>query len=384
MAGMPSFNAEDERLMRQALELARRGIALASPNPCVGAVIVNPQGEVIGAGSYAYARVKHAEVLALEQAGARARGAAIYLNLEPHGHQGRTPPCTDALIAAGVRRVVAAMADPNPQVAGQGFAQLRSAGIVVETGLLESEARKLNEAFARYILRRRPLVTVKSGMTLDGKIAPPPLETRADTSSIRITGAEAHAHVQDLRHASDAILAGIGTVIADDPLLTDRSGLPRRRPLLRVVLDSRLRLPLESKLVQTARNDLLIFCSSAPVDKRKALVDHGVQVEEAPSLPGGRLDLAGIVQRLGEMQMTSLLIEGGSLVNWTALSTGIADKVFLYYAPIILGGTRSIPLAGGAGFPGMAEAAQVKDIALHRFGDGFAVEGYLRDPYDAP
>lgn len=373
--------------MRQALGLARQGISLASPNPYVGAVIVSAPGEVIGAGFYTYERVKHAEVLALEQAGAGARGATMYLNLEPHGHRGRTPPCTDALISAGIGRVVAAMADPNPLVAGQGFAKLRVAGISVETGLLEAEARKLNEPFAHYILHQRPLVTVKSGMTLDGKIAPPPGEPLGSSApggaSVWITGEEAHAHVQDLRHASDAIMVGVGTVIADDPWLTDRTGLPRRRPLLRVVLDSRLRLPLESRLVRTAQSDVLVFCSFPNENKKKALEDLGIKVEPLPPTPGdGRPDLAKAAQRLGELQITSLLIEGGALVNWTALASGLVDKVFLYYAPRILAGTSAAPFAGGPGFRTMAEAAQVKNISIHRFGEDFAVEGYLRDPYD--
>src|SRR5438270_2247931 len=242
-----SFTAQDEHFMRQALALARRGSGLASPGARVGAVVTDSAGQLVGEGFYTFDGLKHAEVLALEQAGPRAHGGTIYLNLEPHCHQGRTPPCTDALIAAGIKRVVAAMADPNPKVAGKGFEQLRAAGIVIQTGLLEAEARRINEAFAKYIVTRRPLITLKSGMTLDGKIAPPPGDSLNPTA-LGATGAtggwitseEARAHVQELRHESDAIMVGVGTIIADDPLLTDRTGLPRRRPLLRVVLDSRL------------------------------------------------------------------------------------------------------------------------------------------------
>lgn len=390
--------------MRQALELARRGTALTSPGARVGAVIADNQGNFAGAGFYLFDGVKHAEVLALEQAGVRARGGTIYLNLEPHCHQGRTPPCTDAIIAAGITRVIAAMADPNPKVAGKGFEQLRAAGITVETGLFESEARRINEAFARHILTRRPLVTLKSGMTLDGKIAPPPGDS-LNPSALGATGAtggwitseEARAHVQELRHESDAIMVGVGTIIADDPLLTDRTGLPRRRPLLRVVLDSRLRCPLESRLVKTAREDVLIFCSFAEENKRRALEERGIRVEQVPlgSNSGsdfgsnskhndGRPDLTRIAARLGELEITSLLIEGGALVNWTALAAGMVDKVFLYYAPKILAGSGAVPFAGGEGFRRLSEAAQVKDIVLHRFGEDFAVEGYLRDPYAPP
>ncbi|MGZ4876760.1 MAG: bifunctional diaminohydroxyphosphoribosylaminopyrimidine deaminase/5-amino-6-(5-phosphoribosylamino)uracil reductase RibD [Candidatus Angelobacter sp.] len=387
-----AFSPQDEHFMRQALDLARRSAALTSPGARVGAVILDSQGQLVGEGSYTFDGIKHAEVLALEQAGPRALGGTIYLNLEPHCHQGRTPPCTDALIAAGIQRVVAAMADPNPEVAGKGFEQLRAAGIAVETGLFESEARRINEAFARYILTRHPLVTLKSGMTLDGKIAPPPGDS-FNPSALGATGAtggwitsqEARTHVQELRHESDAIMVGVGTIIADDPLLTDRTGLPRRRPLLRVVLDSRLRCPMESRLVKTAQDDVLIFCSFAEEKKRRQLEEHGIRVEQVPlGSSDGRPDLAKIVARLGELEITSLLIEGGALVNWTALATGVVDKVFLYYAPKILAGGGSVPFAGGEGFRRLNEAAQVKDIVLHRFGEDFAVEGYLRDPYIAP
>ena len=378
--------------MRQALDLARRGRALTSPGARVGAVIVDSSGQVVGEGSYTFEALKHAEVLALEQAGPRARGATIYLNLEPHCHQGRTPPCTDVLIAAGINRVVAAMTDPNPKVAGKGFEQLRAAGIVVEAGLLEAEARRINEAFARHVLTRLPLVTLKSGMTLDGKIAPPPGDS-FNPSALGVTGAtggwitseEARAHVQELRHESDAIMVGVGTIIADDPLLTDRTGLPRRRPLLRVILDSRLRCPLESRLVKTAKDDVLIFCSFAEEKKRRQLEERGICVEQVPlGSSDGRPDLARIVARLGELDLTSLLIEGGALVNWTALATGVVDKIYLYYAPKILAGGGSVPFAGGEAFRRLSEAAQVKDIVLHRFGEDFAVEGYLRNPYQAP
>jgi diaminohydroxyphosphoribosylaminopyrimidine deaminase/5-amino-6-(5-phosphoribosylamino)uracil reductase len=384
-------SAQDERYMREALELARRGTALTSPGARVGAVVVDANGNVAGRGYYIYDGVKHAEVLALEQAKEKARGGTLYLNLEPHCHHGRTPPCTEAIIAAGMKRVVAAMADPNPKVAGKGFEQLGAAGIQVETGLFEAEARRINEAFAKYILTRRPLVTLKSGMTLDGKIAPPPGDSLNPTAlgAIGATGGwitseEARAHVQELRHESDAIMVGVGTIIADDPLLTDRTGMPRRRPLLRVVLDSRLRLPLESRLVKTAKGDVLVFCSFAEEKKKRELEQHGARVEQVPlGSNDGRPDLSRVAERLGEMEIASLLIEGGALVNWAALAAGVVDKVFLYYAPKILAGAGSVPFAGGEGFRRLNEAAQVKNISLHRFGEDFAVEGYLRDPYSS-
>jgi diaminohydroxyphosphoribosylaminopyrimidine deaminase / 5-amino-6-(5-phosphoribosylamino)uracil reductase len=385
-----SFSPQDEHYMRQALELATQGTAMASPNPRVGAVVLNSAGDVAGSGFHTYEGVKHGEVLALEQASGAARGGTLYLNLEPCSHQGRTGPCADAVIAAGIKRVVAAMPDPNPLVAGKGFEKLRAAGIAVETGLLEAEARKLNEAFARYIVSKRPLITLKSGMTLDGKIAPPPGESSSPSalgaggaSGGWITSVEARAHVQELRHASDAIMVGVGTVVADDPLLTDRTGRPRRRALLRVILDSRLRLPLESRLVKTAKNDVLVFCSFAEEKRKRELEAHGICVEQVALGPAdGRPDLLSIARRLGELEITGLLIEGGALVNWAALRSGIVDKVFFYYAPKILAGTGSVPFATGAGFSRMSEAAVVKDLTLHRFGEDFAVEGYVRDPYD--
>jgi len=379
----------DYRHLRRALDLAQKGFGLASPNPHVGAVVVDAEGNVVGEGFHTYNGVKHAEVLAIEQAGDKARGATLYLNLEPCSHHGRTGPCADAVIAAGIKRVVACTPDPNPGVSGRGFAKLRHAGIQVASGLLEEEARPLNDAFAKYIRYRIPLVTLKAGMTLDGKIAPPPeyIAASAETGAGGPTGGwitsdEARAHVQQLRHQHDAILVGVGTVIADNPLLTDRTGLPRRRPLLRVIMDSHLRLPLQSRVAQTAAEDVLVFCSFAEEKKKQGLVNHGIQVEQvAPSGPDGRPDLEAICRKLAEREITSVMIEGGALVNWTALASGVADKVFFYYAPRILAGTGSVPFAAGPGFRRMSEAAHLKWFRLHRFGEDFAVEGYLRDPY---
>jgi len=372
--------------MQRALELARTGIGLTSPNPNVGAVLVNDGGEIVGSGTHTYAGLKHAEILAIEQAGPKARGATLYVNLEPCSHQGRTPPCADALIAAGIQRVVAAMEDPNPAVSGKGFAKLRAAGVAVEVGLLESEARKINEAFARYIRHKTPMVTLKTAMTLDGKIAPEPhpSEVAGPGNVTRgwITSEPAREHVQQLRHASDAILVGVGTILADDPLLTDRTGLARRRPLMRVILDSRLRLPAASRLVKSANNDVLVLCSVMDEEKKRALLGAGVRVEQIPAARAdGRPDFSAIVRHLGAQEITSLLIEGGATVNWDALAAGVVDKVFLYYAPKILGGSGAVPFAVGEGFHRMSNAAHVKSIEIHRFGEDFAVEGYLRDPY---
>jgi diaminohydroxyphosphoribosylaminopyrimidine deaminase / 5-amino-6-(5-phosphoribosylamino)uracil reductase len=380
----------DESYLGRVLDLARQGIGLTSPNPCVGAVIVDAKGMVIGTGSHTYDGVKHAEILALEQAGEKARGATLYVNLEPCSHRGRTGPCADALIAAGISRVAACMQDPNPLVSGQGFAKLRGAGISVATGLLEEQAKALNESFAKYIRHRTPLLTLKAAMTLDGKIAAPPNRApnagaRAAENATRvawITGESARSHVQELRHQHDAILVGVGTVVADDPLLTDRSGRPRRRTLLRVILDSHLRLPLDSRVVQTAQGDVLVLCSFAEEKKEKDLRKLGIRVQQLPTATSeGHPEMAAALRCLGEMEITSLMIEGGAMVNAAALASGIVDKVFLYYAPRILAGVTSIPFAAGAGFASITEAPYVKSIRVHRFGEDFAVEGYLKDPY---
>ncbi len=387
---MPDHST-DEQFLHQALTLARQGMALASPNPYVGAVIVDVQGAIAGKGAYIYDGVKHAEVLALEQAGKKARGGTLYINLEPHSHQSRTPPCTDALIAAGIHRVVASMPDPNPKVSGRGFEKLRTAGVHVEVGRMEAEARRLNEAFARYIRHGVPFVTLKTAMTLDGKIAPPPTAETKRAPGIPaggwITGEAARAHVHEQRHQSDAILVGVGTILADDPLLTDRSGQPRRRPLLRVILDSRLRLPLDSRLMQRvakegAKNDVLVFCSSCEEDKKTSLEARGIRVEQLPSATDGRPDIHSILRRLGQLEVTSLMIEGGATINGMALASGIVDKVFFYYAPKILTSEGSVSFATGDKFRHMEGKLLVKHLQLHRFGNDFAVEGYLSNPYE--
>jgi diaminohydroxyphosphoribosylaminopyrimidine deaminase / 5-amino-6-(5-phosphoribosylamino)uracil reductase len=379
----------DHKYLRRALELTQKSFGLASPNPNVGAVLVDNAGNIVGEGFHTYDDVKHAEILALEHAGDKAHGATLYINLEPCCHHGRTGPCTEALIAAGIKRVVASTSDPNPAVSGRGFARLRQAGVQVSSGVLEEEARPLNDAFAKYIRYRLPLVTLKAAMTLDGKIAPPPDDLTGaqhtnpgGPSGGWITSEEARSHAQILRHQHDAILVGVGTVIADNPLLTDRSGLARRRPLLRVIVDSHLRLPRESRVAQTAKNDVLVFCSFAEEKRKQQLQDVGIQVEQVASAgPDGRPDLQAICRRLAEREITSVMIEGGAMVNWAALASGTADKVFFYYSPKILAGTGAVPFAAGPGFRKMSEAAHLKWLRLHRFGEDFAVEGYLRDPY---
>jgi diaminohydroxyphosphoribosylaminopyrimidine deaminase/5-amino-6-(5-phosphoribosylamino)uracil reductase len=359
--------------MREALRLARRGIALATPNPMVGAVVVQGN-EIIGRGFHTWEGVSHAEVLALEEAGAKARGATVYVNLEPCVHTGRTGPCAEALIEAGVTKVVAASADPNPLVEGEGFRKLEAAGVEVEIASeFQAEAVRLNEPFFHFMRTGRPLVTLKSASTLDGKIAAP------EDNSGWITSERARTHVQELRHATDAMITGIGTVLADNPQLTDRSGLPRARPLLRIVLDSTLRLPLESQLVQTANNDLVVAATSAAsADRRRALENRGVEVRIFDG-PRGRVDIRDVIMMLAERRCLSVMIEAGSKVNWAVLECGAADKVFLYYAPKILGGLQSLPMAGGIGKLRRADAILLERLNLHPIPpDEFAVEAYVR------
>jgi diaminohydroxyphosphoribosylaminopyrimidine deaminase/5-amino-6-(5-phosphoribosylamino)uracil reductase len=364
---------EDARYVEEALALATRGQAQTSPNPMVGAVLVR-DGNVVGRGFHTYAGLRHAEILALEQAGERARGATLYINLEPCSHQGRTAPCVNALIDAGIARVVAAMDDPNPLVSGSGFRRLREAGIAVELmPSFRAAAEKLNESFAHAMRTGLPLVTLKTALTLDGKIAAP------DDNSGWITSDTARAHVQQLRHNSDAILTGIGTVIADDCLLTDRTGAERSRPLLRIVVDSQARIPLDSQMVRSARGDLLIVATSAASEaRRKALEDRGAEIALFDG-PGGRVDLRGVVNWLAERKFLSLLIEAGSKVNWSALEAEIVDKIFFYYAPKILGGLQSLPMAGGLGKRRRVDAIRVRHLDLHKIStDEFAVEGWIR------
>ncbi|HVC00185.1 MAG TPA: bifunctional diaminohydroxyphosphoribosylaminopyrimidine deaminase/5-amino-6-(5-phosphoribosylamino)uracil reductase RibD [Candidatus Dormibacteraeota bacterium] len=371
----------DRRWMRRALALARRGEALAHPNPMVGAVVVRG-GRVVGEGFHTYDGVRHAEVLAIERAGERARGATLYLNLEPCCHQGRTGPCTEAILAAGIGRVVAAMADPNPLVAGKGFRKLRRAGIDVQVGPSQTEARRLNEPFAAWIRRRRPLVTLKAAATLDGKISlvepgagrrPPRAVERWITSEI------SRRRVQQLRHASDAVLTGVGTVFADNPLLTDRSGRPRRRPLLRVVLDSQLRLPLGSKLVRSAADDLLVFTLRSPRSApARKLAERGVQVMRVPAR-NGRPDLAAVLAALGQREILSLLVEAGAEVNGAMLARNLIDKVLLFYSPRILA-RPGMPLAL-AFEPSRHLPATMTGVELRRSGPDILLEGYLQDVY---
>ena len=363
----------DRNCLRTALELAREGRGLTSPNPMVGAVVVDRHGQECGRGFHTYENASHAEAVALARAGDKAKGGTLYVSLEPCSHQGRTPPCADAAIQAGVARVIAPIEDANPAVAGTGFQKLREAGITVEIAEdFAVEATKLNEPFLHHAKTGRPLVTLKTAVTLDGKIAAP------DDNTGWITSDQARQHVQQVRHDHDAVLAGIGSVLEDDPLYTDRSGLPRRRPLMRIVADSLCRLPLSSRLVESFDDDLVVVSTSAAIEKqRKQLEARGIPVL---ILDGerGRVDLKRLVEWVGEQKMISLMIEAGAKLNWAALDEEIVDKVLIYYAPKILGGMESLPLAGGAGRRSRAGAIKLHTLTTHHIGpDEFTVEAYL-------
>jgi len=368
---------QDRRWMQRALELARRGIAVSSPNPTVGCVILDRSGQVAGEGWHEYDLLDHAEVVALkvaqQHAGERLRGGTVYVTLEPCNHTGRTPPCTEALISAGVKRVVAATIDPNPDVAGHGMEALRAAGIEAVLGVCQAEARRLNEGFARWSQHHRPLVLMKVAMTLDGRIAPPP-GTHQLREPYWITSEQARAAVQPLRWQADAALTGVDTVLADDPLLTDRSGLRRRRPLLRVVLDSALRMPLDSKMVATAHNDLVIFTVSKDEARIHELQTRGVRVEVLPA-EAGRVPLTLLLDKLGEEGILTVLAEAGTRLNTSLLAGGHVDRIHLFVSPQIMG-SDAVPA-----FKGMANVIQMAAVEVERYGNDLGLCSLLRDPW---
>ena len=361
--------------MQRALELARKGIGLASPNPTVGCVIVH-DGQIVGEGFHQYDWRDHAEVIALKTAGEKSRGATAYVTLEPCNFTGRTGPCTQALLNAGIARVVAATQDPNPKVAGRGFEALRAANVIVDAGVCESEARELNNGFACWIRTGRPFVTLKSALTLDGQLA----LTNQGKSKQRewITSEESRAEVHKLRHTSDALLTGIGTILADDPLLSDRSGLPRRRRLLRVILDSKLRLSPKSRAVKSADEDVLVF-TGAPLksSKAKRLQNSNIEIVRVRS-KRGQLDLNSVLQELGQRQILNVLLEAGPRLNASALSANLVDRLFLFYAPKLAGHSK-VPFAAGAALPTL----HIREKQFHEFGSDFAVDALLHDHFDS-
>lgn len=372
---MPAELPADAHWMAQALALARLGIGLTSPNPTVGCVLVNAQQEVVGEGFHQYALRDHAEVVALRQAGERSQGATAYVTLEPCSHHGRTGPCADALIAAGVSRVVVATLDANPTVRGNGVARLRAAGIPVEVGLLQQRAQRLNDAFAKYIRTRLPFVTLKAALSLDGRIAPAAQEN-GERAPFWLTGEEARAEVHRIRHAHDALLTGIGTVLADNPLLTDRSGLPRRLPLLRTVLDTHLRLPVASRLVETAAaGDLMVFSSRADAHRRPEFARRGIQVQQLTGSSMG-LPLKDVFASLGEIGITSVMIEAGTRLNTAALAGKFVDRLVLFYAPRFLGEEGLPVIASSHGMD------TIPEIEIAEFGEDLCLTSTLQSYWE--
>ena len=353
-------------MIRRALDLAAEGIGLVSPNPLVGCVIVSREGEIVGEGTYIYDSVTHAEVAALAQAGERATGGTAYVSLEPHSHHGKTAPCTDALINAEITRVVAAIEDPNPLVSGKGFQALRDAGVEVVTGTLAPEAAKLNEKFICWHEKGRPFVHLKMAMSLDGRIS------LGRSISTAFSGEAALKRVHEMRHEHDAILVGANTVVIDDPSLTDRSGLPRRRKLVRVILDNRLLTPADSTVAKTAHETpTIIVSNSTDTEKRKALAENGVEfiVEDARNL-------SAVLSALRQKYIQSILVEGGTQVAGAFRDSDLIDKITLMISPRIIGGNEPPVAFGGRGASNIEEAATLRDIAITHHSEDIEITGY--------
>ena len=357
--------------MRRALDLAARAKGRTSPNPMVGALVVKG-GDLLGEGLHAYAGSDHAEVVALDEAGPAAQGATLYVSLEPCCHHGRTPPCVERIVQAGIRRVVAACEDPNPAVCGKGLAALRAAGIPVEVGCLAEEAARLNEAFFKHVRTGRPLITLKVAASLDGKIA-----TRTGDSRW-ITGESARRHVHQLRNEVDAVLVGIGTILRDDPLLTTRLGIADQRDPIRVIVDNLARLPLRAKVVNRASTapTILAVSQTAPRGKIEALEREGIQVLVVENSPR-RVSLERLVEVLGKRGILSVMIEGGAEINASALREGIVDKVCIFLAPMLIGGKTAPTAVGGEGIEEIGQALRLRESRVERYDDDILVEGYI-------
>ena len=367
----PAFTPEDRRFMSLALRLAQRGAGSTSPNPMVGAVVVR-DGRIVGKGYHRRYGGPHAEVEALRQAGELARGATLYVTLEPCNHHGQTPPCTQAVLAAGIARVVIANADPNPRVAGGGADFLRQRGLQVEMGLLAEAGQKLNEAFFKAVTTGKPWVIAKAAASLDGKIA------TCTNESQWITGPAARAWVHRLRHRVDAILVGVGTVLADDPQLTTRLPRGRGKDPIRIILDSRLRLPLTAQVLHLhSPAPTWIACTeAASSEKRQALQALGAACLALPERHG-RVDLEALLELLGQRRVQSLLVEGGAAVHGAFLEAGLIDKLHLFLAPKLIGGRQAPGIFGGQGIARLADAPQLRDLTIRRLGPDLLLSGYL-------
>jgi len=369
-AGRDGLNS-DEYFMRRALSLAEKGAGKTSPNPLVGAVIVN-DGGIVGEGYHKKAGGPHAEIEALRKAGPAAQGARMFVNLEPCCHVGKTPPCTEAILASGIRQVVVGLRDPNPLVRGKGIRRLKKNGVEIITGVLPKECAQVNEFFCKYIRTRTPFVILKSAVSLDGKIA-----TRLGESQW-ITGEPARKRVHDLRYKVDAIMVGAGTVMKDDPLLTARVGRRADNHPVRVILDNEHVVPLTAKVFRHSRTQKVIYVTTAglPRAREKKLRDRGVDVCFLKE-KGGGIDLQRLMAWLGEKAITSVLIEGGGQVNASALQARIVDKVIFFVAPILIGGGEAPGAIGGAGVASLKNAGKIKRLTVTPVGGDLMLEGYL-------
>ena len=358
----------DLEYMQLALELARQAEGETSPNPMVGCVITDAAGNIVGRGYHHKAGEAHAEVNALADVRKhKAMPHTAYVTLEPCSHFGRTGPCCDALLRAGIKRVVAAQEDPNPKVCGQGFARLRAGGVQVEVGLCEAEARRLNEHFLRWVTTRRPFVSLKYAMTLDGKLA------TAAGDGQQVTGREAHVEAHYLRKIHDAILVGIGTVLADDPELTTR--LVQGKNPVRIVLDSQARIPLTAQVLQGGTTTIIVVGPEAPAAKLELLAKlPEVEVLTLPA-PAGKLDLGKLLDILGERKLTSLLVEGGSQVHGSFVDAGLVDRIYAFIAPKVVGGAAALPPIGGTGLAAMAPGLPVAVDTIRVLGKDFLITG---------
>jgi diaminohydroxyphosphoribosylaminopyrimidine deaminase/5-amino-6-(5-phosphoribosylamino)uracil reductase len=364
------MNKREEHYMRMALRLAAKARGRTSPNPMVGAVVVKG-GKIIGRGYHRRAGEPHAEAIALKKAGGAAKGATLYVTLEPCSHiKKRTPPCTPLVIQSGVKRVVVGMVDPNPHVSGGGIKAMKAAGITVVTGVLEVEAKKLNEAFIKHVTTGVPFVTLKIAQTLDGKIA------TSSGESKWITGEKAREEAHRLRDSHDAVLVGINTVLSDDPSLTAR--IPEGRDPVRVIVDSRLRIPGNAKvLTQRSKSITIIAALSGPSKKIKKLQDAGAQVLTVKNAHG-RVDLRDLMKKLGQRGIMSVLIEGGAEINAAALKAGLVDKVVMFLAPRLMTGTNSLCSIGGSSPARLGQALKLRDVTAQFIGKDLMVKGYIR------
>ncbi len=364
------MNTGDQHYMQMALELAARAMGRTSPNPMVGAVVVK-DGRVVGRGYHARAGTPHAEVHALREAGELAGGATLYVTLEPCCHHGRTGPCTEAIIKARVNRVVVAMTDPNPLVAGKGMQKLKDADIQVTCGVLEEDACRLNEIFIKYIITRLPYVVLKTAMSLDGKIA------TSQGESQWITGTTAREYVHRLRDKYDAILVGVGTVLADDPSLTCRLQEGGGKDPVRIILDSQARTPSTARVLNQPSEApaLIVTTPGAPPERVQMLKQAGAQVLEVPGSECG-IDLEALLQELGRREISSVLVEGGARVNGSFITGNLVDKVYWFIAPKFIGGTAAPGPVGGPGIAALQDALSIKDIKLNRYGEDICIEGY--------